>query len=172
MPIEGTKQLDYIHIDNELRLRAYDGIFDFAFDWYQDISSLELIDGKGKAVPYTYERLKRMYEYLNQQGELYFIEIKSGEDYIPIGDVTFWKDDMPIVISREYRNRGIGTRVLRALIHRAKALGYEQLQVTQIFHFNTGSDKLFQSVGFTKDRTTEEGSSYILDLAEIYSDTK
>ncbi len=39
-----------------------------------------------------------MYEYLNSKGELYFIEIRENEDFVPIGDVTLWEDDMPIVI--------------------------------------------------------------------------
>lgn len=164
MPIEGIIQPKYIDMNDNLRLKAYDGIFEFAHDWYQDMDSLELIDGKGKAVPYTLERLKRMYEFLNNHGELYFIEKKANENYIPVGDVTFWKDDMPIVIAKEYRYQGIGKMVILCLIERAKKLGYKQIHVEQIYSYNIGSQKLFQSCGFNKVASTDIGLSYSLNI--------
>lgn len=164
MPIKGTKQPDYVNIDYEIRLKAYSGTYEFAYNWYQDIDSLELIDGKGKAVPYTLERLKNMYEYLNNHGELYFIEKKINDNYIPVGDVTFWKDDMPIVISKEYRNQGVGKKVIQCLIKRAKDLGYKQIHVREIYDYNLGSQKLFMGCGFTRMALTETGARYLLDI--------
>ena len=108
MPIEGIIQPQSIEMNHELRLKAYDGSYEFAYDWYQELDSLELIDGKDKAVPYTSERLQKMYEYLNREGELYFIQKKIGEAYIPVGDVTFSQYDIPIVIAKEHRKQGIG----------------------------------------------------------------
>jgi RimJ/RimL family protein N-acetyltransferase len=163
MPIEGINQPDHIDIDGQLRLKAYDGSFDFAYSWYQDMESLKLIDGE-EAIPYTMERLQEMYGYLNNHGELYFIEKKISENYIPVGDVTFWKDDMPIVIAKKFRNQGIGKKVVQCLIHRAKALGYKQIHIQQIYHYNTGSQKLFQGCGFKKTASTEIGASYSLDI--------
>ena len=164
MPIEGMEQPAYIDIDDSLRLRAYDGVFDFANDWYQDIESLELIDGRGKARPYTQERLHKMYTYLNDHGELYFIEKQTDDGYIPVGDVTFWQDDMPIVIARPYRNQGIGRQVIQRLIMRAKELGYRQIRVKEIFDYNIASQHLFESCGFQKSSSTSQGSGYFLDL--------
>lgn len=164
MPIEGIKQPDCINIDYELRFKAYSGNYEFAYNWYQDIDSLELIDGKDKAVPYTLKRLRRMYDYLDNHGELYFIEKKINGNYIPVGDVTFWKDDIPIVISKEYRNQGIGKKVIQCLIKRAKKLGYKQIHVREIYNYNIGSQKLFQGCGFKKEFLTENGASYILDI--------
>lgn len=58
-----------------------------------------------------------MYRYLNEHGELYFIEIKDGDTYRPIGDVTFWQEDMPIVVGeKNLRGKKIGRRVVGALI--------------------------------------------------------
>lgn len=164
MPIKGIYQPDYINFNNNFRLKSYDGQYHFAYDWYQDVDSLELIDGKGKAVPYTYERLKKMYDYLQKVGELYFIEKKIGSSYVPIGDVTFSKEDMPIVISKEYRKQGIGNMVIQCLIERAKTLGYESINVEEIYNFNIGSQKLFEGNGFSKDNITEDGASYYIDL--------
>lgn len=136
----------------------------FAYDWYQDVESLELIDGRDKAVPYTRERLEKMYTVLDDGGELYFIEKKAGDRYIPVGDVTFSRDDMPIVLAKPYRNQGIGKKVIQCLIERAKDLGYGQIHVKEIFNYNTVSRRLFESCGFVKKDTTDTGASYTLDL--------
>lgn len=164
MPIGGIVQPPCIDIDDTLRLRAYDGVFEFAYDWYQDIESLKLIDGRDNAVPYTRERLEKMYTILNGRGELYFIEKKTGGEYVPVGDVTFWRDDMPIVIAGPCRNQGIGKKVIRCLIQRAKELGYRQIHVKEIFEYNTASRRLFEGCGFKKEDSTENGAGYSLDL--------
>ena len=96
MAILGIEQPDVIQIDDTLRLRKYDGNHDFALAWYQDEETVWLVDGNRN--PYTVERLEGMYRYLNNAGELYFIEVLENGIYKPIGDVTFWQQDMPIVI--------------------------------------------------------------------------
>ena len=40
MPIKGIEQPEYIEIDKEIRLRKFDGKYDFAFEWYQDIDTV------------------------------------------------------------------------------------------------------------------------------------
>lgn len=164
MPIENIIQPKYIEINDQLRLKAYDGEFYFAYNWYQDIESLELIDGRNFVEPYTYEKLEGMYEYLNQQGELYFIQKNIDGRFISIGDITFWKDDMPIVIAKEYRNLGIGKIVVKKLIERGKELGYKTLKVEEVFHYNIGSQKLFESCGFKKYKIKESGISYKMKI--------
>lgn len=99
MPMQGIEQPEILPVDGELRLRKFDGNYDFAFDWYQDIETVHLVDGVDE--PYDRAKLDRMYRYLNEHGELYFIEIKDGEGYRPIGDVTFWQDDLPIVVGEK-----------------------------------------------------------------------
>ena len=71
MPIQGIAQPAVIQIRQGLRLTAYDGKYDFAYDWYQDEETIYLVDGIRE--PYAHQKLKQMYEYLNSQGELYFI---------------------------------------------------------------------------------------------------
>ena len=54
-----------------------------------------------------------MYSYLDAHGELYFVEWKENGVWVPIGDVTFWQEDLTIVIgAKEYRCRGIGKDVV------------------------------------------------------------
>ena len=163
MAILGIEQPDVIQIDDTLRLRKYDGNHDFALAWYQDEETVWLVDGNRN--PYTVERLEGMYRYLNNAGELYFIEVLENGIYKPIGDVTFWQEDMPIVIGDpNYRGKEIGRRVILSLIQRGKMLGYDRLEVGEIYNWNVGSHRCFESVGFTPYEKTEKGHSYRMSL--------
>jgi len=163
MPIAGVTQPEMIQIDGRLRLRKFDGSFDFAFEWYQDVDTVYLVDGVKKA--YTMEVLNNMYRYLDRHGELYFIELSENGIYKPIGDVAFWKDDMPIVIGEpDCRGRGIGRKVIEALMRRGRELGYSRLRVSEIYNYNTASRKCFESLGFCAYEKTEKGSRYELEL--------
>ena len=161
--IQGIEQPEIIQIDNTLRLRKYDGVHDFAEEWYLDEETVYLVDGKRD--PYTIERLGGMYRYLHTAGELYFIEVFENGTYKPIGDVTFWQEDMPIVIGDPaYRGKGIGRKVIFALTQRGKELGYDHLEIGEIYDWNEGSRRCFESVGFVAYEKSEKGSSYRLSL--------
>ena len=161
--IDVKKQPEYIFIDSSLRLRKYDGQAHLAFSWYQNPDVIHLIDNSRE--PYTLQRIKKMYDYLTQHGEVYFIEILINENWMPIGDVSFWQEDMPIVIGNsDYRGHGIGKTVVQALIERGRQLGDERLYVREIYDYNTASKKMFESVGFYAIEKTEKGHRYALDL--------
>ena len=163
MAILGIEQPDVIQIDDTLRLRKYDGNHDFALAWYQDEETVWLVDGNRN--PYTVERLEGMYRYLNNAGELNFIEVLENGIYKPIGDVTVWQEDMPIVIGDpNYSGKEIGRRVILSLIQRGKMLGYDRLEVGEIYNWNVGSRRCFESVGFTPYEKTEKGHSYRMSL--------
>lgn len=163
MPIEGIVQPDILEIEPGLRLRKFDGVYAFAFEWYQDPELVYLVDGVRK--PYSWETLTAMYAYLHRRGELYFIETERGGEFVPVGDVTFWENDMPIVLGDpDCRGRGIGRKVIAALIERARSLGMRQLRVGEIYDWNAASQKCFTALGFVPDQKTEKGSSYILKL--------
>ena len=161
MAIQGIEQPALIQIDESLRLRKYDGLHDFALEWYLDEETVYLVDGKRD--PYTNGRLGGMYSYLNNVGELHFIEVLENGTYKPIGDVTFWQKDMPIVIGDPaYRGKGIGRKVISALIERGKSLGYDHLAVGEIYDWNEGSRRCFESMGFRAYEKTEKGAKYRL----------
>jgi len=163
MPIPHTIQPEYLEINGKLRLRKYDGIFAFALPWYQDRETVLLVDGRPD--PYDLARLERMYTYLNEHGELYWIELDSGAGFVPVGDVTFWQEDMPIVIGdKTLRHRGLGRRVAARLIQRGRELGYGTLYVQEIYNFNTSSRRCFESLGFLPYETTPRGCRYRLAL--------
>lgn len=163
MPIPNIEQPEVIVIEDDLRLRKFDDHFDFAFDWYQDEETVYLVDGVKR--PYSRETLGNMYHYLEKHGELYFIEIKENGIFRPVGDVCFWQEDLPVVIGvPQYRGRGIGRKVISALIGRGRTLGYDTLRVGEIYEYNVGSRKCFESLGFRAYEKTEKGNRFLLNL--------
>lgn len=163
MAIPGVPQPNILGISGTLRLRRYDGRHAFALPWYQDPETVYLVDGVRE--PYTPEKLDRMYAYLEGCGELYWIEAAEDGLWRPIGDVTFWRDDMPIVIGdRQYRGRGIGRQVVTALVRRGQSLGYDWLRVREIYDCNAASRRCFEAAGFRAYEKTHKGSRYELLL--------
>ena len=163
MAIKGVVQPEIIVINDGLRLRKFDDEFIFALAWYQDEETNYMVDGKRGV--YDIDQLSRMYHFLEKKGEVYFIEVTENGVYRPIGDVTFWQEDMPIVIGEpEYRCRGIGKKVISALIQRGRALGYDQLLIGEIYDWNKPSRRCFESLGFQAYEKTEKGSRYRISL--------
>ena len=54
--------------------------------------------------------------------------------------------------------------MILALIQRGKMLGYDCLEVGEIYDWNEGSRRCFESVGFTVGRKTEKGHSFQMAL--------
>lgn len=149
MPMEGIIQPDILTISDTLRLRKFSGDCAFALDWYQDKETLLLVDGKTD--PYDMKRLCHWIEYKE----------KDSTHFIPVGDVTFGKEDIPIVIGDStLRGMGIGKQVIRTLIARARALGFDVLRVADIYDYNVASRKLFAACGFRATEFTEKGHRY------------
>ncbi|HFU4117616.1 TPA: GNAT family N-acetyltransferase [Streptococcus suis] len=163
MAIEGVEQAAVLEIDNQIRLRRYDGIHDFAFEWHQDLELVWLIDGDQER--YSQDLLDRMYDYLSNNGECYFIEIFEDDQFFPIGDVTLFADDFAIAIGdKRYWKKGIGTKVLQRMIERAREAGLEEILVEEIYDWNLGSRKLFEKCGFEAVEKKKNGWSYRLTV--------
>lgn len=151
-------QPEILMVDDTLRLRRFDGPNETAFSWYQDTETVLMVDGVKE--PYTMEKLKRMYAYLQQKGELYWIEVPDGGAWRMIGDVCWWPEDLPMVIGdRRARGKGIGRRVLAALAQRAKALGFSEMHVREIYHDNEASRRCYEAAGFCVCGETNMGVS-------------
>ncbi|MDW8682150.1 GNAT family N-acetyltransferase [Streptococcus suis] len=163
MAITGIEQSDILEIDKQVRLRQYDGQHDFALIWHQDLELVWLVDGDKE--PYSHDLLNRMYDYLSKNGECYFIEILENGQFLPIGDVTLFRDDFAIAIGdRRYWKKGIGTKVLQRMIERAREVGLEEILVEEIYDWNTGSRKLFEKCGFEAVEKKKKGWSYRLTV--------
>ena len=162
--------------DGDVRLRpvSLPGDIDVAWPWYQDVEMLALSQRPGTA-PLSRDRVARMYKYLAEHGDFYIIEVREkrhGIFWRSIGDVMLARDTLPIVIGDPaFRRRGIGRRVLALLITRARTLGWPTLQAKEIWSFNEGSRRLFQSAGFVLAATgVDQGGQpyerYRLDLRQ------
>lgn len=163
MPIENIPQPEVLPVTDTLRLRKYDKIHDFALSWYLDEETVWLVDGDKDL--YTPELLDKMYSYQDAHGELYFIEILEAGRWRPVGDVCLSLDDFAIVIGeKNLRGKGVGRAVASVLIDRARSLGWKQVRVGDVYDFNTGSRRMFTSLGFQEEAKTEKGHSYILTL--------
>ncbi len=150
-----------ITVDKDIRLRKYNGHYDFALPWYQDSELVWLVDGVKE--PYDMDKLTAMYEYLDKHAELFFIELLIDGDYKPIGDVALSQQNLPIVIGEKaQRGRKIATRVIKTLINRARQLGYTELNIAEIYNWNIASQKCFEKLGFKPYKKTDNGSSYKL----------
>lgn len=159
MPIDSIPQPDILPIGSDLRLRKFSAPFGFALAWYRDPETVWMVDGV--RIPYTPEKLERMYRWLDTHGELYWIEILQDGVFVPVGDVTLCREDLPIVIGvPSCRGKGIGSRVIGALLSRAKTLGFPAVFVREIYDWNPASARLFERCGFEKTGRTEKGNAY------------
>lgn len=111
------------------------------------------------------DTINRMYEYLSNIGELYFIEINENDNWKFIGDVTLSEENLPIIIGDEdYWGKKIGYAVIETLINRAKAIGLKRINIPTIYSYNKRSQNLFKSFGFTEIYDSNLHKSYVLIL--------
>ena len=164
MPINNIKQPFIIEIDDSLRLLKYNGNYEEALTGYQDpyvYQNSEGIFDDTKKPDIDY--IKGMFEWLNNNGELYYIQIKAGDDFISIGDVTIKDVNPPITIWYEnYRGIGIGTKVMKTVINKLKELGYEKIIGTTVYKWNKSSQRMHEKLGFIK--IDENDDEYIYEL--------
>lgn len=156
-----SQQPEIIQINATLRLRTpKKSDWDLAFPWYQNPKVMYLSEGLSNQT-YDLYHIYNMYEFLSTRGELYFIEVKETQGWYAIGDVTLWEENLPIAIGDEaYWGQGIGKSVIKTLLKRAKSLGMTKISVPAIYHYNIGSQRLFESCGFKKVGENETEKSY------------
>ena len=141
-------------VDSEITLIPYYRNDAVSLPWYQDPDVVKQVDDRD--TPYDVDLLHRMYDYLCANGECYYIEYNGTL----VGDVSLRNDgEIAIVICKAYQNRHIGRRCVQALLQLAQE---KQLRTVKanIYTFNTQSQEMFQSVGFTK--TAPEWYEYTL----------
>lgn len=132
-----------------------------AVPWYADPEVLQMSEESAR--PYDVAKIRRMYLQLAEQGEVYLIEVREGERWVPVGDAALSPDDLPIVIGPpEYRSRGIGARVLDLLLRRAGELGWRSVQAKRVLIENQRARRMFLSRGFWIDgvETGDGGRRY------------
>lgn len=168
MPLKNIVQPETIDINDKLRLRKYDGNYPAFLPAYQQPylyrnSEGILEDAKKPDLAYV----RRMCEYLDREGELYYIEAKENGVFRAIGDVTVKQENPPIAIWEEkYRGRGVGSAVMRAVIARLEELGFRKITGSEVFVWNVPSQKMHEKLGFRRVREDERTFYYELDLSD------
>lgn len=131
-------------VDREIQLVRYYPNYKTALVWYQDLELCKQVDNRDTV--YDLDLLKRMYKYLNQHGDLFYIKYKNRL----CGDVCLQSSgEINIVIAKPFQNKHIGRRVINGIIRLAKEKNIRELRA-EIYSFNTQSRKMFQYIGFNK----------------------
>ncbi len=157
---------DIIYLDQNLRLRKPQlEEWPHALKWYQNKEIMYFSEGITDRF-YDMEDIKRMYQYLSNHGNLYFIETFTDiDEWLAIGDTTFSDKNLPIVIGDStYWGQGIGRKVITKFIELAHDLQLSSLTVPEIYHYNERSANLFLGLGFVKSSENEVSSSYIYTI--------
>jgi len=129
-------------IDDELTLIPYYPNEEAALPWYQDRDLCKQVDDMDGV--YTPEMLRRMYNYLNTHGQLYYIQYQNHL----VGDVCLRdNNEVCIVICKDFQNRHIGRRCIAEMIRLAKEEGLTKLKA-HIYSFNIQSQRMFLAAGF------------------------
>lgn len=162
MPINQNKQPEVIELENGIRLVAYDGRHEDALVWYTNqfvyYNSEGITDDNIPNMDY----INRMYSYLNENSELYFIEIQDNDNYVRIGDLAIKPVNLPIVIGVDkYRGKGISTIVMSYAFKRLKELGYKTISDSVVYKHNVNSKKMHESLGYALTR--EDETSYYFE---------
>lgn len=164
MALQNITQPEVIEINNWLRLRKYDGNYELFLPGYQNpvvYQNSEGIFDEDKIPNLDY--VKRMCSGLAKVGELYYIEVKDREEFVPIGDVTVKDENPPIATWLDaYRGKGIGKLVMKTVICRLKALGFEKITDSTVYKWNIPSQKMHENLGFV--RVGEEDDEFIYEL--------
>lgn len=131
-------------VDSEITLVLYYPNYKTTLAWYQDLDLCKQVDNRDSA--YDLDLLKRMYKYLDRHGDLFYVKYKNRL----CGDVCLQPNgEVNIVIAKSFQNKHIGRRVMKEIIQIAKEKEITELHA-EIYTFNTQSQKMFQSIGFTQ----------------------
>lgn len=158
MPFDGIEQPDVIVLSGNYRLKKYDGAYEKALAGYQDpvvYQNSEGIFDPQKKPDLNYVR--GMFSYLDNAGELYFIEALEDGQYIAVGDVTAKPENPPIAIWQErYRGKGLGKLAMQAVIDRLRALGFRRITGSAVYRWNPASLAMHKALGFVVVEEREE----------------
>ena len=164
MPINNIQQPELIQIQEGLHLRKYDGHYELFLSGYQDPCVYQNSEGifDDSKIP-NLDYVKGMCTYLAKVGELYYIEVKEGTAFVPVGDVTIKNENPPIAIWKaQYRGKGIGKLVMQTAIRRLKELEFTAIKDSTVYQWNVPSQRMHESLGFT--RTKEDEKEIYYDL--------
>ena len=131
-------------VDEDIRLIPYFRNDEESLPWYQDLDVCKQVDNIDHV--YDLETLHAMYDFLSTHGNCYYVQYKGKL----VGDVSLRDNaELAIVICKEYQNRHIGRKCILDMIELAKEKRMDKVKAN-IYSFNTQSQRMFQSIGFTQ----------------------
>lgn len=139
-------------IDDDIKLIPYYRNDEASLPWYQDLDVCKQVDNIDHA--YDVDKLHAMYDYLSSHGDCFYIQYQG----VLVGDVSLRDNaELAIVICKEYQNRHIGRKCILDMIELAKEKGMDKV-AANIYSFNTQSQHMFLSIGFSQ--TEDEWFEY------------
>lgn len=119
--------------------------------------NLEPFEEAGNVLAATFRRLENLDEVYSEEGAFFFVARDSVADCY-IGGVGLgplhglpasegFGEIRDMVLDKDYRGRGIGTRLLEMSVDKAISLGYEKLYLETVPNMVTAR-RLFQRFGF------------------------
>ena len=162
MALKEFEQPEIIDISDSLRLRKYDGHYELFLPGYQNpvvYQNSEGIFDESRIPDLGY--VKGMCTYLAKVGELYYIEAKENDTYVPIGDATVKAENPPTAIWADaYRGKGIGKLVMQTVIARLRELGFTKITGSTAYQWNTASQRLHEGLEFYRVSEDEKEIIY------------
>ena len=141
-------------VDPEIKLVKYYPNYKAALPWYQDQELCKQVDNRNHI--YDLELLKSMYRYLDKRGDLFYIKYKNRL----CGDVCLQDSgEICVVVAKDLQNKHIGRRAVGEILKLAREKNMSEV-FAEIYSFNTQSQKMFESIGFTQVETEK----YIMKL--------
>ncbi len=135
-----------------------------ALQWYQEGDVTRYMEIPGFVKPHNLATVEQLYDDLIKIGECFMIEVRSGANWLTIGDITLTENNIPITIGRkEYWGIGTGRQVLQRISRRARELGFLRLRARESLSYNQRSMLLFRSIGFKEVERTRNG--VLMELA-------
>ncbi len=138
-----NNQPKQIIVDAEICLVKYYPYYSRTLLWYQDLDLCKQVDNID--YPYDLDRLKRMYKFLSQKGECYYIKYHNRL----VGDISLTDNVIGMAIDKPFQNMHIGRRSFMAILLRAKELGIKEIFL-EVYVFNKQCQKMIESFGFQK----------------------
>lgn len=134
--------MNTITVSEEIKLIPYFENYDTTLKWYKDKDVCKQVDNIDFV--YDIDRLKKMYNYLNTHGKLFYIEYNNEL----VGDISLTDEaEITIVVCKEFQNKHIGRCCVTKILELAEGKGLKSI-TANIYAFNHQSRKMFEAVGF------------------------
>ena len=151
--------MEIIRLENE-NSPYFEAVYDWNYAWWgvrDGISPAEVRCTLAHSLNRG-DRLPQTFVAVEDGQALGMYQLSMIDDLYCRPDLYPWLID--VYVAEPFRGRGVGRKVVRALMDRGRVLGYETLGVREIYDFNAASIRCFMACGFAPVEKTEQGWRY------------